>query len=103
MSIFENINLDSLPRLYKQDYARKEPTVHLVVSLSKGGNFVWLLTEYCPKEEIFFGFGCIGDLQNAELGYISKAEIEEVAELYKFNIEKVKLKMSEAKKKYLDL
>ncbi len=103
MSIFENIKLDSLPRLYKQDYAKKEPTVHLVVSLARSGNFVWLITEYSPKEEIFFGFSCIGDLQNAELGYISKAEIEEIAELYKINVEEVKLKMSEAKKKYLDL
>tara|TARA_Y100000310_G_scaffold198656_1_gene198640 strand:+ start:185 stop:523 length:339 start_codon:yes stop_codon:yes gene_type:complete len=36
----------------------------------------WFLTEYNPDDRTFFGFCNLGDDQNAELGYVSRDELE---------------------------
>jgi len=41
------------------------------------GSSDWLITEYSPEEDNAFGWACLGgDRQNAELGYVSMAELE---------------------------
>lgn len=64
------------PALYAQDGKGYDATVYAHYFL--GGND-WLVTEYDPKEDIAFGWACLnGDRQNAELGYVSLAELESV-------------------------
>jgi Protein of unknown function (DUF2958) len=64
------------PRLYAQDGKGYEATVfaHYFVS-----GCDWLVTEYDPEDDLAFGWACLnGDRQNAELGYVSLAELETV-------------------------
>lgn len=65
------------PRLYAQDGKGYGATVWAHYFL--GGND-WLVTEYNADEDVAFGWACLnGDRQNAELGYISMAELAAVA------------------------
>lgn len=64
------------PALYAQDGKGYDAEVHAHYFL--GAND-WLVTEYNPEEEIAFGWVCLnGDRQNAELGYMSLREMQEV-------------------------
>ncbi|MCB8944527.1 MAG: DUF2958 domain-containing protein [Ardenticatenaceae bacterium] len=65
----------NVPKLYEQD-GEKDPIVH--VKLFGGSSFTWLITEYSPDQDLAFGFACLGDLEMAELGYISIAELREL-------------------------
>lgn len=40
------------------------------------GGCDWFITEYDPHEDVGFGWACLNDRQNAELGYVSIAELE---------------------------
>ena len=43
------------------------------------GGSDWYVTEYSPEEKVCFGFAILnGDIQNAEWGYISLQELEDV-------------------------
>lgn len=62
------------PKLYAQDGKGLQATVHAHYFL---GSSDWLVTEYDPEEDLAFGWACLnGDRQNAELGYVSLAELE---------------------------
>lgn len=62
------------PALYAQDGKGMDATVHAHYF---GGSNDWWVTEYDPEQDLAFGFACIGgDTQNAELGYVSLAELE---------------------------
>lgn len=98
--LFDNENLKTMPPLYEQDGKGDEAIVHIVVSIPNT-KYVWLLEEYSPKEGIFFGFTCINDIQCAELGYISKAELESLSKNCNLVVEKVNMTLQEAKKKYI--
>jgi Protein of unknown function (DUF2958) len=64
------------PALYAQDGAGYDAIVHAHYFI--GGND-WLVTEYDPEEGTAFGWACLGgDRQNAELGYVSMAELEDI-------------------------
>lgn len=66
---------DTAP-LYGQDGKGYEATVHAHYFL---GGSDWFVTEYRPEEDLAFGWVCLnGDRQNAELGYVSLAELEAV-------------------------
>lgn len=64
------------PALYAQDGRGYEAIVHAHYFL---GSNDWLVTEYSPDEDTAFGWACLGgDRQNAELGYVSLAELESI-------------------------
>lgn len=64
------------PPLYAQDGKGLDAIVHAHYFL---GGCDWLVTEYDPGDELAFGWACLnGDRQNAELGYVSLLELEEV-------------------------
>lgn len=64
------------PRLYAQDGKGYGATVYAHYFI---GGCDWLVTEYDPTEDVAFGWACLhGDRWNAELGYISLAELESV-------------------------
>lgn len=64
------------PPLYAQDGKGYEAIVHAHYFI---GGSDWLVTEYDPDEGLAFGWACLnGDRQNAELGYVSLVELEEV-------------------------
>lgn len=99
MSIFTEENLKNIPALYEQDGKGEKAVVHLLVKLR---NFVWLITEYNPEEELFFGFVCLDDVEMAEIGYISKSELEDLEENYpSITAEKIEMTLKEAKNKYI--
>ncbi|HVY08579.1 MAG TPA: DUF2958 domain-containing protein [Mycobacteriales bacterium] len=63
------------PRLYAQDGAGYDAIVHTHYYL---GDCNWLITEYDPDEDLAFGWVRLnGDRQNAELGYVSLAELRQ--------------------------
>lgn len=67
---------EAAPPLYEQDGKGYDAIVaaHYFI-----GSSDWLVTEYSPQEDIAFGWVCLnGDRQNAELGYVSLTELEEV-------------------------
>ena len=65
-----------LPKLNEADV--KDPIVHLKL-FNPVGAATWLITEY-DGEDTFFGWADLGMGPGcAELGYISKSELEEVA------------------------
>ncbi len=97
--LFTEEQLKDIPSLYSQDGKGDEAIVYLRVSL--GNNFNWLIIEY-DKKDLFFGFVCLnGDSENAELGYISKSELEELSKKYFLEIEKVNISLEEAKEKWI--
>mgnify|MGYP005989136165 CR=1 FL=1 len=96
---FTEEQLKDIPELYAQDGLGEEKTkVYLKVSLR---DYVWLITEYNPEESLFFGFACLGDPEMAELGYISKIELEEILTEYPVEVEKVDITLKEAKTKWI--
>lgn len=40
------------------------------------GASTWWITEYDPKENLFYGFANLGDPQNAEWGFVSMDELQ---------------------------
>ena len=101
ISIFRDNDFDGIPALYEQDGKGKDTICHLVVKIPYTG-FVWFLTEYSPEEEIFFGFACLDDPEMAELGYISKQELEDLGRKYPLTIEKLgNISLADAKAKYI--
>jgi hypothetical protein len=99
-SIFTEKQLKELPALYAQDGKGENAKVFLVVKLQ--GGFCWLLTEYSPEEQLFFGFACLNDIENAELGYISKVELDELGSNYPFYVDEVNMTLKEAKYAYIE-
>lgn len=96
--------LSDLPKLYAQEKVA-DPIVY-VKFFTPDANATWLATEYDGKD-IFFGWACLGDPYNAELGYFSLKELESVRGRLGLPIERdmhftPKL-LSEAKKLYLFL
>jgi hypothetical protein len=64
------------PALYTQEgKAASETTVYAHYFVA---GCDWWITEYDPAEDVAFGFACLNDPQNAELGYVSIAELESV-------------------------
>jgi hypothetical protein len=64
-----------LPPLYSTDGDENAPfKVKIVAPFA---NFEWWLKEYDIQNRLAFGFACLNDPYNAELGYISIVEIEE--------------------------
>lgn len=97
MKLFTEEQLKRLPILYSQDGEGDRARVKLVVRLQ---NFVWLLTEY-DENDLFFGFVCLNDEQNAELGYISKAELEDLGTKYSLEIIEIDMELGNAKDIYI--
>jgi hypothetical protein len=93
MKLFTEEQLKRLPKLYSQDGLGDNAKVKLVVIL---GKFVWLLTEY-DNQDLFFGFVYLNDAQNAELGYVSKSELEDLMKEYNVEIIEVDINLKEAK------
>lgn len=66
----------SAPKLYAQDGKGLGAEVFAHYFLAQSD---WLISEYDPEEDVAFGWACLnGDRQNAELGYVSMAELESV-------------------------
>jgi hypothetical protein len=64
------------PDLYAQDGLGEAAIIHEHYFI--GGND-WLVTEFNPDDDLAFGWACLnGDRQNAELGYVSVAELESI-------------------------
>lgn len=63
------------PALYSQDGQGYSAVVHAHYFV---GSADWLVSEYDPNEDIAFGWACLGDRQNAELGYVSLAELDSI-------------------------
>jgi hypothetical protein len=63
------------PKPYGQDGKGYEAIVYAHYFV---GSCDWFVTEYDPKDDIAFGWACLGDRNNAELGYVSLTEMEQV-------------------------
>jgi hypothetical protein len=100
ISIFRDNDLEGIPALYEQDGKGDKAKVSLMVKIPYTG-FIWLLTEYSKEEQLFFGFCCLNDIQMAELGYVSKVELEDLGKQYPLVIEKIDMTLKEAKEKYI--
>jgi len=48
----------------------------------------WFVTEYDPQTRMFFGFCNLGDDIMAELGYVSRDELERVTGLFGLHVER---------------
>ena len=70
-------DLSTLPPLYSTENLRLDETVvHLHFFCAPACD--WLLMEYDPQEELAFGWACLNDTQNAELGYFSLRELADL-------------------------
>ena len=102
MNLFNEEQLKNVPELYAQDGLGNDAKVHLAVTLGNENEYIWLITEYSPEDNLFFGFVCLDDVQNAELGYISKVELEELANKYPLKVEVIEMSIKDAKDKYIN-
>ena len=66
--------LDRIPKLYEtEDTQLEDKLIHLHFFI---GNCYWYIAEF-DGEHLFWGFACLnGDLQNAEWGYMSFVELQ---------------------------
>ena len=69
--------LAKLPRMYSgESTPLKEKVIHMHFFI---GGCDWYACEYCPEDQIFFGFAVLnGDLQNAEWGNFSLRELADL-------------------------
>lgn len=63
------------PDLYEQDGKGDAAIVYAHYFV---GGCDWLITEYDPATARMYGWACLGDRQNAELGYVAHAELDRV-------------------------
>lgn len=73
--------MEEIPPLYSTDNVRYEDKtiyVHYYIPLLGAGQFDWWMCEYNPEDRIFYGYANLNDSQNAEWGYISLDELEEL-------------------------
>lgn len=68
--------LTKLPKLYETEGVALNDKMVIVVGYM--AKMFWLIAEYDPVNKLAFGYANLGDDQNAEFGYISVAELEEV-------------------------
>jgi hypothetical protein len=67
-----NQKLNTIPKLYQTEHVPlMDKTIHLHFFL---GGCDWYICEY--DGGLFFGFACLNDLQNAEFGFISLADLK---------------------------
>ena len=92
--------LKGIPALYEQDGKGDKTKVHLRVCIP-GSGYEWLITEFDPEQELFFGFVSLNDPEMAELGYISKLELEDLGSQYNLTVEKIDMELKNAKDKYI--
>ena len=68
--------LRQIPKIYgTESIPLADKTIHLHLFI---GGCDWYITEY-DGEDLMFGFACLGDIQNAEWGYISLTELKAVS------------------------
>ena len=69
--------LERIPGLFTTDDVPIDETIiygHFFL-----GSSDWYVTEYDPQERLFFGYAILGgDYQNAEWGYVSYDELDEL-------------------------
>lgn len=100
MQLFKSNHLEGIPALYEQENKGSKAKVYLRVYIPNSG-YEWLITEYDKERELFFGFVSLNDPELAELGYISKIELEDLADKYKVSIKRIDIDLESAKKKYI--
>jgi hypothetical protein len=67
--------LAKIPKLYEtENVPLKDKMIHLHFFI---GGCDWYIAEY-DGTDLFWGFACLNDLQNAEWGYISFSEMEDI-------------------------
>jgi len=80
-----------IPALYSQDGKEMADVICYAKLFDPYGQSFWFLTEYDPNEKLAFGWACLGgDTDNAEFGYVSIAELEEIRFMGKPRIERDK-------------
>ena len=88
MKLFTKEILRKMPKLYDTDGKPKNEVKVQAKLFNPCGAATWYITEYSPEEKIAFGFSNLGDDQNAELGYISIEELENLRLPYGLKIER---------------
>lgn len=88
MKLFTKEILRKMPKLYEMDGKPKNEVRIQAKLFNPVGAATWYITEYDPEEKIAFGFANLGDDQNAELGYISIEELENLRLPYGLKIER---------------
>ena len=93
MSFLTEEQKKRIPALYSQEEV-KDPIVFIKLNIM---NSFWLITELDPGKELAFAWCCLnGDIQMAELGYVSLEEIEGTG--YEIGIEEMEKPLSQVKK-----
>ena len=75
----------TLPKLYATEHIKTENKIVHIKYFTPDSNWSWYITEYDPKNRIFFGY-VIG--QEKEWGYISLNELETITGPLGLNIER---------------
>lgn len=75
MILFPKTVLKKFPALYSQDGKPADQVKVVCRIFNPYGSGTWFLTEFDPEQELFFGLCHITD---AELGYVSKQEMEDL-------------------------
>lgn len=72
----------TIPKLYSTENTptqEKKVYIHYFIPLL---NWDWWICEYDKEEKLFFGYANLNDPQNAEWGYVSLTELEDISEAY---------------------
>lgn len=80
MNLMDNELKDTIPPMYSTEYVEFEDKMiyaHYYIKLPDG-QFDWWVCEYEPTERMFFGYANLNNPQNAEWGYISLDELEDL-------------------------
>jgi hypothetical protein len=67
--------LDRIPKLYEtEETPLEDKLIHLHLFI---GGCDWFVVEF-DGNDLFWGFACLNDIQNAEWGYISLSELKSI-------------------------
>lgn len=71
--------MSQIPKLYgTEPIPVEDKIIHQHYLYPPKDGFYWLIAELNPKEKLAFGYACLNDPPNAEWGYISIQELEDI-------------------------
>jgi hypothetical protein len=88
MQLFTEALLDTMRLNWENQQAGGGVDYKPVVKIfDPTGAATWLLTEYCERDDVFFGLCDLG-MGSPELGYVSKTELENVRVAFGLTLER---------------
>jgi hypothetical protein len=80
--------INQFPKRYETDGLPKDQIPIIAKFFTPWSNWSWYATEFCPIDQLFFGFCHLGFDDCAELGYFSLLDLQSLRGPFGFRVER---------------